>query len=923
MRSRRLVSLITAFTVALLGVLVLPAPSSAAPPPKASGGKGSKLSARLQVVADPGFTALDPTEQADVTSTSPTGPGSLIWQGEKVAVDIRLAAGGKPQAISSLATIQHVAGNGSDVTALVPANALNALSNSPAVAYVAEAIEPVTHAACPSGPNVSEGVQQLKADLARTASGADGSGITVGIISDSYDATSGAAADVAAGELPGAGNPCGHSTPVGQSGPAATGTDEGRAMAQIVHDIAPGAKILFADFGSTQSEMADNIRSLAGQGASVIVDDVTHIAEPMYQDGVIAKAISDVTAAGVSYFSSVGNFNQVVDGKDVGSYATEAFRATSCPAAVIQAYGGADITCHDFDPGTAVNPLWTVGYSQSLSLALGWNEPRYGIATDFDLCAVDPATSAVSGCGWDDNLRSQQAFEHLSLANGATAGIVVVRYAGSSPAFRVVSLDRTLTSTDIPTDRGSDIVGPSAYGHNVSAATISVAAHPYWSTDTIESYSSAGPAQTCWGPVVGTTPAAKLPSCQSTSVDLTATDGVRNSFFGSSVNGVWRFYGTSAAAAHAAAAAALVRQTAPCSGAPGVQSSLTGTATKISGVSAHHQGSGIVNAQAAVQTAQDACAPPGSRDPQGALSASVDPTGRITLDGWAFDPDALYQPTTVMVTVDGAVAAYTYADKPSPELYPYGVPGKHGLDGTIAGPNSGSSEVCLFVLNIGPGAHKTVACTTVTVPPLNPIGALALSLGNGQIDANGWAFDQNDPASTVTVMLTVNGKIQQYLYANGPRPELANYGVPGNHGFATTLPLPDTSSVDVCLYAFNLGPGASGLVECKTIDTTQYDPRGDLVLTAGGTTISASGWAFDLSAPTSPVTVMLTLNGSVVAYSVADRPSPQLYPYGVPGNHGFSTSFGAKPTGGNEVCLFVFNIGAGKNVLATCKSVTS
>ena len=69
-------------------------------------------------------------------------------------------------------------------------------------------------------------------------------------------------------------------------------------MAQIVHDIAPGAKILFATAEGGPDMFAANIRDLANHGADIIVDDFTYFAEPDYQDGVIAKAVNDVRADG-------------------------------------------------------------------------------------------------------------------------------------------------------------------------------------------------------------------------------------------------------------------------------------------------------------------------------------------------------------------------------------------------------------------------------------------------------------------------------------------------------------------------------------------------------------------------------------------------------------------------------------------------
>jgi hypothetical protein len=83
--------------------------------------------------------------------------------------------------------------------------------------------------------------------------------------------------------------------------------DEGRAMMQIIYAVAPGASLAFYTAEDSEAYFATGIGALATAGAKVIADDVGYFDEPFFQDGIVAQAIDTVEAQGVAYFSAAGN----------------------------------------------------------------------------------------------------------------------------------------------------------------------------------------------------------------------------------------------------------------------------------------------------------------------------------------------------------------------------------------------------------------------------------------------------------------------------------------------------------------------------------------------------------------------------------------------------------------------------------------
>jgi hypothetical protein len=620
----------------------------------------SPLSSRLQQLAAQNLRSDSAADQAEAIGLPAHGPGSLSRDGGELIVEIRVS-GRTRERVDGLtnagASVIDVSPEYRVVTATVAERDLRDLARIPGVASVTEVLTPITSgvggggaatsiSTC-TGSVVTEGDAQLQAALARTQYNVDGSGVKVGVLSDSYNALGGEAADVASGDLPGPGNPCGRTTPV-QVLQDTGGADEGRAMAQLVHDLAPGANLAFASAFTGEFNFAANIEALAGAGSKVIVDDVTYFDEPFFQDGPVSVAVNHVTGQGVTYYSSAANSNATTDANRIASWEAPAFRdGGACPAGA--PVGG--IHCLDFDPGAGTDTSFgiTVAPNRTVSLDLQWAEPQGGVTTDLNAYVRNAANALVSQ-STNVNPTTQLPFEFVSLANttGANQTFTVSinrASAAGTPRVKFVLLGgpSRVVSTEYPSGASGDIVGPTIFGHNGAGNAMSTAAVPYFDSSTVENFSSRGPVTLYFDSVEAGFPAPPLGAPQVLAKpDISATDGGLTTFFGSGN----RFFGTSAAAPHAAAVAALQLDANPAQGVAQIKAGQISTAVPVTATpSATASGAGLVDALGAVPA--NPPAPPTVSVQSPGTTGDSTPSIPFTING---------DPKTITCAVDGGAA---------------------------------------------------------------------------------------------------------------------------------------------------------------------------------------------------------------------------------------------------------------------------
>ncbi len=298
-----------------------------------------------------------------------------------------------------------------------------------------------------------------------------------------------------------------------------------------------------------------------------------------------------------------------------------------------------------------------------------------------------------------------------------------------------------------------------------------------------------------------------------------------------------------------------------------------------------------------------------------------------TATGWTLDPDTS-RSIAVHLYVNGAGKEYQ-ANLARPDVaaaYP-STGANHGFSAQLT-LGAGTSQVCAYGINTGPGGNSFLGCRSVTVGSADrgraPVGFFeSLTLNGTTATASGWTLDPDDSTS-IEVHLYVNGAGRAYV-ADKARSDIgAAYPANGSaHGFVEQIQLGAGTS-QVCAYGINSGAGDNTFLGCRSVTVQAASqnraPLGyyeSIAPTAGGATVA--GWALDPDT-SSPIQVHVYVDGVGRAFN-ADKSRPDVgAAYRLGDAHGFNEVV-PMSSGSHRVCVYAINDKAGDNPLLGCRDV--
>jgi len=480
--------------------------------------------------------------QREVTAKLTIRNKSLNSLGDQVKIEIQV----KPSVSTRIVDpyITQITGRDEEshlVVAWVDINNLDRLASLDGVSVISS-IEPMGHSI---GSVTTQGDSILNADDVRNI-GFNGNEIKVGVISDGVDHISDAQVSTKQ-DLP-------TNVHILNNG---YGGDEGTAMLEIVHDIAPDAELYFHGSDNDATSFNHALDDLIAANCNIICDDSIFYNEPYFEDGVISSHLKDVmrTHPNLIFVTAAGNFaKQHYQGtfKDDGRHYND-FR---------QDLGSSDKYLYD-----------TMHYPNTVLIEVQWDDKWGSSANDYDLYLIEKGTDNIVAASTRDQPNYPNPVESITYQYlGTDPKTFEIRIKNAGPGgvgqgqiknlelfvFRTSDKVNTI-QPDTNFNSPDSIYGPAAVREAITVGAVPSGFNGIGNVDQITSYSSRGPSTISYPvPEIRQKP----DICGITNVFISGAGE-----FGSPPgqwDGIhWIFPGTSAAAPHIAGIVALAKQANP------------------------------------------------------------------------------------------------------------------------------------------------------------------------------------------------------------------------------------------------------------------------------------------------------------------------------------------------------------------------
>lgn len=332
------------------------------------------------------------------------------------------------------------------------------------------------------------------------------------------------------------------------AGGSASAADEGTALLEIVHAVAPNATLAFCE-PQTFVQYTACLQQFAAAGSTIMVDDINFLdQDPMTSGGADTQAVGQFLAQNpnVALFSAGGN--------DYGSYwegtytpvtvASQSLSPLSCNGST-----QVDNFVNQFSGGATEVLTITPTEAISVPLTFAWGDPPGQNTSHFDLYWKNTADPAGSNCISGSTATTNLVTVNAVLYPGPNNIYIATPDASLAGKFLKVWVGGDgLTALSLSTT--GSLTSPQAFAPGI--ATVGAVNGSDGIGNNIESFSNRGPIS-----VLFPSPA-KLPA-----PTLVAPDGIKvdaaGTYFESVLFPDGNFYGTSASAPNAAAIAALIR----------------------------------------------------------------------------------------------------------------------------------------------------------------------------------------------------------------------------------------------------------------------------------------------------------------------------------------------------------------------------